>query len=754
MNWTPPSTLRVDGRRLLLSVWVVQIALALVVGLSENGVHVPILRPVVAVLYLTFVPGTLVVLALNLKIANITRAVLYALGASLVVIMAVGGVMSLAYPPLGIERPISAWPLLGTGVVLVGALSVVVRSREFEYDFPLATLFSPLPLALLLLPFVSIFGTYVYAQSGNNLPLLYMLGGIGLAPVVVAVRNRDSRWYGFAVWCLAVALLYHAGLWPFGGGHPEFVMTMEHGRWLPNAIPGRGSLLPNTVLFPIYAVLTGFTIEAEWTVVNPFLVSFLPVALYEVYRTQVDSSRALIATCIFMFAYPFYTLFPGAGRVATPVLFLALLGVVFTDETLSDAHKSILTLGFGFGIVVSHYGTAYVIMFALLAGAFIYAVLTRIDSLRSEVEERGFGSSLSNRELEAGSSGRGRVDAFRVPFLAFYSTLAIGWYLYTAQGVKFQQLPRKVYDAVYGILYYQVTGSATNVVTKEYGSEIVAQTRLFYILLGVLMSVGFVYALYRRVVTRDAFTSDQYYALAAGHFAIFAGSALPSGTGFAVARVMMIIFTFAAPFALFGVDGIRGGLSRVAGVVSVSNPVSSRVSTSLLAGIVCVFLLMNSGVTAEVMQQDYAPSTKMSSERLVNSDNPYERARVAQCNSCNINMHVWLYTHANESIQAYGDEYVESQTDFYSSEISQRIGYTTGPNYFDSPWTVRNGTSEPAYFVLLPRNVDTGGIYGSKFNWRDMDGLSEVFRESQIIYRSDQIIIYKSLATSSNSTDV
>jgi len=750
MNWTIPSALRVDARRVLLSVWVIQTALVALAGLSEYGVHVPVLRPVVAVLYLTFVPGTLVILALDLKLASITRAVLYAFGASLFVVMAVGGVMSLAYPSLGIERPISLWPLLGTSVVLVAALTVVVRSREFEYRFPLAPLFSPLPLALLLLPFVSVFGTYVYAQSGNNLPLLYMLGGIGLAPVVVAVRNRDSRWYGLAVWCMAMALLYHAGLWPFGGGHPEFAMTMEQGRWMPNAVKGRGSLLPNTVLFPVYAVLTGFTIEAEWTVVNPFLVSFLPVALYEVYRTQVDDSQALIATCIFMFAYPFYTLYPGAGRVATPVLFLALLGLVFTDEALSEARKALLTLAFGAGVVVSHYGTAYVVMFALLIGALVYLVLTRLDSAGARL--RGWSGRVPGvrSDESLALSERARVNAFRPPFLAFYSTLAMAWYLYTAKGVKFRQLPAKISDAVYGVLYTQATGSATNVVTKEYGSEIVAQTRLFYILLGVLMFVGFIYALYRRVVTRDALTSDQYYALAAGHFAIFAGSALPSGTGFAVARVMMIIFTFAAPFALFGVDGIRSGLSRVAGVVSVSNPVSSRVSTTLFAGIVCVFLLMNSGVTAELVQKDFAPSKKVSTDRLVNSENPYERARAVECRECDINTHFWLYSNANQSIQAYGDEYVESQTDFYASEISVRSDFSPGPNYYTPIWSARTGVNETAFIVLLPRNIDTGGVYRTKSNWVSNEKLDELFERSHIVYRSQETVIYQTVGNGSS----
>lgn len=742
MNRTLPSSVSLDLRRVLLAVWGTQIALLLLVASSELGVHIPLLRPLVTVVYLTFVPGTLVVLALNLKLTNPTRAGLYVVGTSLMTIMVVGGIMSLLYPFIGIQRPISVWPLLGTSLVLVAALSLAVRSGNFTYTVSIGPMISPLPLALVLLPIVSVFGTYVYARFGNNLPLLYLLGGIGLAPILVAIRNRDSRWYGFAVWCIAVALLYHAGLWPFSGGHPDFAITMEQGRWLPNAEEGRGSLLPNAVLFPVYAILAGFSIEAEWSVINPFLVSFLPVALYEIYRTQISSARALIATCIFMFAYPFYVLYPGAGRAATPVLFLALVGLVFTDEAIDNSRKALLTLVFGIGVVVSHYGTAYVVMFALLTGAFIYTIITGVDTYRSERPELRAILPLIKKKSTEQSAEMGRVDAFCLPFLAFYSTLAIAWYLYTAQGVKFRQLPNKVVDAAYGVLYVEASGSAANVVTKEYGSQIVATTRLFYLLLGALMTLGFIYVFYQWFFRRDTLVSNQFYALAAGHFAILGGSALPSGTGFAIARVMMIVFTFSAPFALFGVDWFREVTTGVLDRFPVSNPFTDSVMSSLFAIVLCLFLAMNSGVIVEVTQRDFAPSTKVSDERLVNSTDPSERSQATQCSSCDVNTHVWLYSHMNQSYPAYGDEFVESQTDFYASSIEKRAPFKPSPRFFQSVWTARNGTNESAYLVILPRNEDTQGVYPTKYQWRDYDRLQNEFNQSHMVYRSQQTRIY------------
>ncbi|WP_434522786.1 DUF2206 domain-containing protein [Halorubrum sp. AS12] len=223
---------------------------------------------------------------------------------------------------------------------------------------------------------------------------------------------------------------------------------------------------------------------------------------------------------------------------------------------------------------------------------------------------------------------------------------------------------------------------------------------------------------------------------------MLAGSALPSGTGFSVARVMMIVFTFSAPFALFGIDGIQSAISFIMEQLSVPNLVSRTEAVQVFAVILCIFLLMNSGVTAELVQRDYSPSQKISNERLLNSDVPSERAQATQCLPCDVNTHVWLYKHASGSIQAYGDEYIESQTDFYSAAITERVGFTPGPNYYKSIWTARNGTNETAYLVLLPRNIDTNGVYETKYRWHSMDKLEPIYQNSSVIYHSNETNIY------------
>lgn len=96
----------------------------------------------------------------------------------------------------------------------------------------------------------------------------------------------------------------------------------------------------------------------------------------------------------------------------------------------------------------------------------------------------------------------------------------------------------------------------------------------------------------------------------------------------------------------------------------------------------------------------------------------------------------------NQSYPAYGDEFVESQTDFYASSIEKRAPFKPSPRFFQSVWTARNGTNESAYLVILPRNEDTQGVYPTKYQWRDYDRLQNEFNQSHMVYRSQQTRIY------------
>jgi uncharacterized membrane protein len=631
--------------------------------------------------------------------------------------MIVGGVASVVMPVVGIERPLALRALVVTWLGLTG-VAAVTGSHTVTLRFEERRLADPkLPLVLLL-PTTSILGSVYYEVTGNNVALVALLTVIALLPLL-AVAVGDETWYfPLAVWTISLALLYHGrvpGYYTFTQPLPE--LTLEQLRWVPN-YGNWGSLLANGVLFPVYAILTGLPIELEWNLVNTFLVSFLPVALYETFRRHFSARDALLSACLFAFAYPFYVLYPGAGRAATPVLFIALLGLAYSDDRLPAVVRQVFLLCFGVGVATTHYGTAYVVMFALAVGAVAFATLKAIVELdlptRLPYVQPARADGGATRVAPLSALERPSILHWR--YIGFYSVFAMSWYLYTANSVKFLILPRKVVDAVYGVLYVQATGSAVSSLQQIYVAPTIVYAQYLYVVFGLLMAIGIGMTVLRLVVTHDEAVDAGYLAIGIGFFSMFLGSALPSGNGFAVARVMMIIFTFAIPFAVVGAREL-GGLPKSV-VAAVSDRASfpwrpGRVSWTALSVVIAFFLLLNAGVVSETVTNDVAPSNAISGERLVNSDNPDLRLRATACPLCNVETHVWVGSRIPDGETVYADVQVDNERDYYRGTLASQgaLGnrYTT---------VAVNQTELPggSYLVLQDHNQDLGGFaIGYKF---------------------------------------
>jgi hypothetical protein len=222
---------------------------------------------------------------------------------------------------------------------------------------------------------------------------------------------------------------------------------------------------------------------------------------------------------------------------------------------------------------------------------------------------------------------------------------------------------------------------------------------------------------------------------------------------------MMIVFTFTAPFAVFGADAIVGvpiqfwkrvtdrasafgeegdsgfgPLSRYGHVVAVG-----------LASLLAVFLLLNAGVVSEVVTKDYAPSNSVSQQRLSNSEDPVKRSKAGTCLGCKIQTHIWVFNHISSNITLRGDDLAEAQVDYYRGEITGYVdGIPTGASYA-SIWTARNGTMDRSYLVFLPHNIDTDGVFvDGKYDWRSFNQSGSILDGYNVVYSTDKSKIYLS----------
>ena len=93
--------------------------------LSQAGVAIPVVQQITGFLFLTFVPGVLLLRILRVHGINIFESAAYSVGLSLTLIMFSGAIINFLLPPFGIRNPISPYPILITltveTLVLMGA---------------------------------------------------------------------------------------------------------------------------------------------------------------------------------------------------------------------------------------------------------------------------------------------------------------------------------------------------------------------------------------------------------------------------------------------------------------------------------------------------------------------------------------------------------------------------------------------------------------------------------------------------------
>ena len=160
---------------------ILQITFIIVISLAAFGIDIPVVRQIIGFIYLTFIPGHLILRALRIRDIPLANALLYSVGLSLAFIMVVGFVANLALPPLGITNPISFLPITISIIFTVSILGVIVVIKEREakvitWDIKKARQYLLPALILLLIILLCAFSALLLAVFINiKLTLIMML---------------------------------------------------------------------------------------------------------------------------------------------------------------------------------------------------------------------------------------------------------------------------------------------------------------------------------------------------------------------------------------------------------------------------------------------------------------------------------------------------------------------------------------------------------------------------------------------------
>lgn len=598
-------------RKFLGLILAVQLIMFGTIGLDCIGLKIPILRQLVGFIYLTFIPGTLLLRILRLHKLSMIETLLYSVGLSIATLMFTGLLMNTGYPIFGISRPISTMPLIITISVVVLILCVLSYIRDKDFSNPSfidinKDILSPSVLVLILLPFLSIFGTYLVNFHDNHILLFVLLVILSIIPVFVIFLNRvKKRLYPLIIFVVAISLLYHWSLISthLTGAdiHYEYYfanLVNINSIWSPTISNNLNAMLSIVMLAPIYSNILNMDIAWVFKIVYPLLYALVPLGLYHVFEKQTNKRAAFLSVLYFMFVFPFFSELLQLARQEIAELFFILLILLMVDKNMTKTKRSFLSIAFGISLVVSHYGLSYIYMFCLIA-AWLILILAENPAMQRLMRnfcskfgrkgEKPVGNPLSLKEEKTISS----------TFVLLFIVFTLTWYMYVSSSSPFNTIVH-IGDHIASNIFTELlnfeAAQGTVMILHDF-SPLHEITKYLYIISQLLIVIGFFTIILK---PRQTGFTREHRAFSIANFSLCLFSLfLPYfSSALNTTRLFHITLFFLAPLCVEGAVSFFGPLNKVIG--KKKQQIDKEVSLKMFSVFLMIFLLFTSGLVYEL----------------------------------------------------------------------------------------------------------------------------------------------------------
>jgi len=606
----------VSLRNLLVAVLSLQIALWAVMGLNALGISIPIVQPLIGFVYLTFVPGILILAALRLRELDIVEIALYSVGLSVTIVLSIGLVANIVLNALNTIKPFSFLSVTSSVSLVVLLLCAAAYYRNRTDPKPLFTTKMSIHLAptlfLCILPFMAVFSTYLVNTYNVDTGQLFLWLIIGIVVLLIAFdKVIPSKLYPLAVFVIALSLLFQQTLiseWLTGTDvQAEWGLAnsvLNTGAWNYNLLNQYDGMLSIVALAPIYSLISNLGLIWVFKLLYSVIFALVPVALYQIFHRQLNDKVAFLSCFFFMSFAGFYIEMPQLARQEVAELFCVLLILLLVSKEMNQAIQSALFIVFGLSMVVSHYGLTYLIVFFLFVTWLILTV-SRVDKSKLTLRylRTKFGIHKNKQSIAASPKPPPRSAVTIIP-IAVLLIASIAWYAYTAQATAVQAvvtLGSHIAGSL-GEFLSPTYSQAAAVIEKGPLSGILHRVNayvnylnVFFLLAGVCLTI---------FLKKQRFKlQSEYVVLSISALGFLIASVVVPWLGAALnyVRVMQITLIFLAPFLAIGFITIGetagGTIRKVTSKLGFggSTIVSHSRLTQLLAIYLVLFMLLSTG---------------------------------------------------------------------------------------------------------------------------------------------------------------
>lgn len=348
-----------------------------------------VLKTLVAVPFLLFMPGYLMTVALKLNMPDGWGKLAIILGCSVTFLLFAGFIGNQVLPVFGIPEPLSPLPMACVINMLYMGL---INSVTFQRGIPSYICTIPAVPARtmafflfpLVLPCMAAVGALMVNNHQTNIVTLVMLGSIALYTLLVLFfRSTLPRHiYPYALYLISLSLLLMTSLrgWYITGHdiQPEyfvFQLTKEHYFWNMHAYrDAYNACLSITMLPTILVNFTGLPDPYIYKLLFQGIFAIVPVIVFLFLKTYTRTFLAFLCAFYFLSFPTFMHDMPMLNRQEISFLFFFLLLYVLFHKHMARKQKKILSMIFACSMVVSHYSTTYIslgILGALYASRYL-----------------------------------------------------------------------------------------------------------------------------------------------------------------------------------------------------------------------------------------------------------------------------------------------------------------------------------------------------------------------------------------------
>ena len=567
--------------------------------------NIAFIREVLGFIFLTFIPGFLLLRAFRIERPHLAETVVLSVGLSLALLMMIGVIIN-ELGSLGfLAAPLAIEPLFIAINIVVASLCFISffankDCKGFDPQY-WGKIWKFLPF--LLLPLLSIIGVVCVFYFQSNILLIFVIVLITIVFVTGSLKEKLSPYYPVIIISIVLAILLSSALmsnYMYGDDIQSefhtFTMTKNALSWIPQNYTtiqqsSDNSMLSISILPTILSNL--LNIEPTWVFKIVFLVLFslVPLGLYELYQRQWSKKVAFVSVIFFVANYSFFTGMLTDAKQMIGELFYVILFLELLTSDVTSSKSSWMILVFAlFGLVVSHYSMDFIFIIVIFA--------------------TWFGGKIFCKKAYT------RINS---SFIAFTSCLVFFWYVYIipAGGAgpfeKFIGVIKTTFNSFLSE-FFQTSSRGEDVqtalgITSSHSIAHSAGTVLYDITILAIL-IGFISLI---LISRKDTSKREYTLLVAANVALLIlAIALPQFAGFLeLGRLYQILLMFLSPLFVLGADVVLKSFLRLRKQkkLKIKNVNLAASYSVILALVIMVpFFLFQTGLVYEITN-DSSPSS-------------------------------------------------------------------------------------------------------------------------------------------------